>query len=127
MTSTAATTQINVRIERSLKDSGDAALLNAGVTPSEAIRALWELAANLKESPRELHGLLFPQTAEQADEEARRRAASVERARAGQAIVSEARCAAGIAQGGAAPSVEPQDDELYTEALLERFGERWSL
>lgn len=127
MTSTAATTQINVRIERSLKNSGDAAFLNAGVTPSEAIRALWELATNLKESPRELHGLLFPQTAEQADEEARRREAAVERARAGQAIVSEARRAAGIMQGSAAPPVEPQDGELYTEALFERFGGRWSL
>ena len=45
MASTATTTQINVRIDRALKSSGDAALSDAGITPSEAIRAVWELAA----------------------------------------------------------------------------------
>ena len=37
----AQTAQINVRIERSLKEAGDAALGELGISPSEAVRALW--------------------------------------------------------------------------------------
>ena len=33
--------QINVRIERSLKDEGDAVLAEAGVSPSQIVRDLW--------------------------------------------------------------------------------------
>ena len=39
MTTTAA--QINVRLDADLKRSGDAALSKAGMTPSQAVRALW--------------------------------------------------------------------------------------
>ena len=45
MTTTAA--QINVRLDADLKRSGDAALSRAGLTPSQAVRALWQLAASL--------------------------------------------------------------------------------
>ena len=38
MTTTAA--QINVRLDADLKRSGDAALSRAGMTPSQAVRAL---------------------------------------------------------------------------------------
>ena len=41
MTTTAA--QINVRLDADLKRSGDAALSRAGMTPSQAVRALWQL------------------------------------------------------------------------------------
>ena len=44
MTTTAA--QINVRLDADLKRSGDAALSKAGMTPSQAVRALWQLAAS---------------------------------------------------------------------------------
>ena len=33
--------QINVRIERSLKEEGDAALAEAGLSPSQIVRDLW--------------------------------------------------------------------------------------
>ena len=33
--------QINVRIERSLKDEGDAVLAEAGISPSQIVRDLW--------------------------------------------------------------------------------------
>ncbi len=127
MASTATTTQINVRIDRSLKDAGDAALLDAGVTPSEAIRALWELAVRCKEAPGALRDLLFPKTAEEEDEAARRRAEAVACARAGRSIVADARRAAGIPTEAVLAVASIGDDELYGEALFERYGERWSL
>lgn len=49
MTTTAA--QINVRLDADLKRSGDAALSRAGMTPSQAVRALWQLAASLPIAP----------------------------------------------------------------------------
>lgn len=128
MTSTATTTQINVRIDRALKSSGDAALLDAGITPSEAIRAVWELAVRLRDSPQALRAILFPCSAEEAGEEARRRAAVAASARAGQEIVPTARRAMGILEETCrAVSASSDDDELYGEALYDRYGARWSL
>lgn len=37
-----ATAQINVRIDRELKEAGDRELERLGITPSQAVRALWE-------------------------------------------------------------------------------------
>ena len=34
--------QMNTRISRSLKERGDAALEKAGMTPSQAVRKLWD-------------------------------------------------------------------------------------
>ena len=34
--------QMNVRIDRQLKEAGDAVLAHIGMTPSQAVRALWE-------------------------------------------------------------------------------------
>ena len=40
-----AMVQMNTRIPADLKEQGDRALERAGYTPSQAVRALWELAA----------------------------------------------------------------------------------
>ena len=128
MASTATTTQINVRIDRALKSSGDAALFDAGITPSEAIRAVWELGVRLKDSPQALRAALCPRSAEAVGEEVRRRAAVAASARAGQEIVPPARCAAGISEETCrAVSASSEDDELYGEALYDRYAGRWSL
>ena len=37
-----AATQMNIRMDAALKESGNAALARLGYTPSQAIRALWE-------------------------------------------------------------------------------------
>lgn len=41
----AATVQMNVRMPAELKEQGDAALASEGITPSAAVRAVWEKAA----------------------------------------------------------------------------------
>ena len=61
MTTTAA--QINVRLDADLKRSGDAALSKAGMTPSQAVRALWQLAASLADRPGALEDILLPSRA----------------------------------------------------------------
>ena len=57
---TTAAAQINVRLDADLKRSGDAALSRAGMTPSQAVRALWQLAASLADRPGALEDILLP-------------------------------------------------------------------
>lgn len=55
---TVDTTQMNVRIGSSLKREGDAVLAEAGYTPSQAVRAVWELAVRLRNQPGRLREIL---------------------------------------------------------------------
>lgn len=50
--------QLNTRIEKELKHAGDAALKEAGYTPSQAIRALWKKVANSSDNPEAIRKLL---------------------------------------------------------------------
>lgn len=54
------TSQVNVRISQALKDEGDAAFAAAGITPSEAIRMLYEFAAEHKQRPQAIRKALSP-------------------------------------------------------------------
>ncbi len=55
-----AMAQVNVRINSQLKSQGDEGLAAAGLTPTQAVRAVWELAAQNKNSPNQLKAALFP-------------------------------------------------------------------
>lgn len=52
--------QMNTRIDRRLKERGDAALARAGFTPSQAVRALWEFAAEHEYEPEVIEQALSP-------------------------------------------------------------------
>lgn len=74
-----ALAQVNARISPQLKSLGDAALAAAGLTPTQAVRAVWELAEKHADDPQGLRDLLLPdekaarETA-QAQERARKKA-----------------------------------------------------
>lgn len=57
--------QMNTRIDRELKREGDLVLEQAGLTPTEAVRCLYELAVRYRERPQELRELLEPESAEE--------------------------------------------------------------
>lgn len=65
--SSTMTAQVNARIDGNLKREGDDALAAAGLTPTQAVRALWELAVNLRDAPDQLRALLFPGERERED------------------------------------------------------------
>ena len=44
-------TQMNVRIDEQLKRDGDTVLASVGLTPTRAVRALWEFAAEHRDTP----------------------------------------------------------------------------
>lgn len=64
--------QMNIRMDSALKAQGDAVLAKAGFSPSQAVRALWDLAIGYKDKPEQLVGVLEPSKA--LDEEAARKA-----------------------------------------------------
>ena len=55
-----ATVQLNARLDRDLKASGDAALALIGFSPTQAVRALWEKAAKRGKDLEEVARLLAP-------------------------------------------------------------------
>ena len=76
-----AAAQINVRIDRSLKEAGDAVLAELGISPTQIVRALWAKLAERREAPQEVLEVLQPnvRTAEE-QAEIDRKLAIIERA-----------------------------------------------
>ena len=55
-----ATVQLNARMSRELKKSGDEALALIGLSPTAAVRALWEKASKRGEDLEQVAQLLAP-------------------------------------------------------------------
>lgn len=49
-----AAAQVNVRMDRALKEAGDTSLAEVGLSPSDAVRALWEVMAQRGETREQL-------------------------------------------------------------------------
>lgn len=87
----AATAQVNARIDPDLKSRGDAALASAGFTPTQAVRALWELAARNADTPQNIEAALYPERVErQVQAEDSERSRKVVAAKKGPLIVEDA-------------------------------------
>ncbi|MDM8271184.1 type II toxin-antitoxin system RelB/DinJ family antitoxin [Thermophilibacter provencensis] len=116
------TVQVNARIDAELKREGDAALAAAGLTPTQAVRALWELATHLKESPGQLRAALLPdeRQREQAarDKEIQRKLKLVKE---GASLMERSYCSNGLPWPP--PTSELSYDELKELAYRERSGE----
>ena len=109
---TTATAQINARIDPELKARGDEALAAAGLSPTQAIRALWELAARNADRPDAIGSALCPDRDRKTDAAREsRRAARLAAAQRGPTIVAQAYPAIGI-QSHDAPAPELSYDEL---------------
>ena len=126
-----ANAQINARIPAELKSRGDAGLARAGLTPTQAVRALWDLAASNVDKPEAVERSLFPDQVASAD--ARARSARERRANAiaqGPSIVREAYEANGFSWMGAVdgPAADKTFDELLDQAYEECYGQMmgWS-
>lgn len=121
---TTASAQINVRLDANLKRTGDAALSSAGMTPSQAVRALWQLAASLADRPGALQDILSPDRAraEQHEREkaARRKLGLIDQ---GSQLFAIACRELGID----VPKAQPTgDEELKRNAYADRYGEEMS-
>ena len=119
------TAQLNIRIDQALKSAGEAALAAAGYTTSQAVRALWKLAAEHRDDPEELRALLEPdtQSARAADRtaERERRRASLKR---GRRLCDRLRARWGITPETADTVAATPYKELHAEALLADYRDR---
>lgn len=117
-----ATAQINARLNPALKQRGDEGLLGAGLSPSQAIRALWELAARNTDNPEAIQRALFPERAEAQEVEL----SAAQRCRSeaigkGAHVVEDAYRAMGV--NLSLSSTDLSFDELQDLAYQERYGE----
>ena len=116
------TVQINARISRPLKERGDAALERAGYSPSQAIRKLWDFAANNAHNPRAIQSMFG------AEEEAAQIDPEEERARRREVVMKSANIVADAYERlGITPSdwtTNASYEEMREYALLERLRER---
>lgn len=141
------TAQMNFRLDPETKEKGDAALAEAGYTPSEAARSLWEVAASGRYRPELIRSFLSGTIAVEYDSTARVKGATEEafvpsekaQARlqllhAGQNREQEFSQKLGLAEKGSIqPSaMEPESfeddaddfDEELAEALAEAYEEK---
>lgn len=104
--------QMNVRIDRQLKEAGDAVLAHIGMTPSQAVRALWEYLV--------VNGCMPSRSGAAASSSDMAVTASMEsRAVQGSHIVRDACLKYGIP----VPELSGDYDDLYEEAMAERYPE----
>lgn len=121
-TAPAATAQINARISPDLKARGDAALLDAGFSPTQAIRALWDFAAGHADNPHAIARVLLPEQASAEDEEAlAQRTLRAKAIARGSSLVREGYMGAGLEWPPEA--CELGYDDLKELAYAERYGE----
>ena len=122
----AATAQINARIDADCKTLGDAGLAAAGLSPSQAIRALWELAGRNVDAPETIIAALLPdrQKQREADKQAQR-AQHAQLIAQGPNIMRDAYAAGGIT---GVPNASLSFSELKEAAAMEHYGQTmgWS-
>jgi RHH-type rel operon transcriptional repressor/antitoxin RelB len=109
-------TQMNIRIDASLKASGDEALSSVGLTPTRAVRALWECASQRGEQLEDIRRLLL------GDAEADRGEAVSDALEDGWRIVPAGLASLGIPQE--ALRAIPCYESLLEEARMERARQK---
>lgn len=118
----ASSAQINARIDAGLKASGDSALAKAGLTPTKAIRALWERFAELADRPEKIRELISRAPDEFAADEVIERDRKLALAREGATIVSQSLAARGMAVPEGFEGLPYE--EFREQTLIERLHER---
>ena len=118
-----ATAQLNVRMDPALKAAGDAGLADIGFSPSEAVRALWTLAARRGKDAMQVKKLLATASNTVAEEAVVEEPDVPDVLRRGWNIVPEGMAKLGITLKPRSDTPESYEDMLYEE-YLERMRER---
>jgi hypothetical protein len=121
MSNTAASVQVNVRMDKPLRDAGDAGLAAMGVSPTQAVRTVWRLAASGPAGINALEKLFASSAASPADAGSSSDENPLDQ---GWGLFSAACARLGLDASAAKENVGPRssDAELLEKELLERFG-----
>ena len=116
-----ATAQLNARMSKSLKESGDEALALIGFSPTQAVRALWEKASRRGKDLEEVEALLRGVAAEGMQEDFTTDDVVAE----SWTVVEKTMASFGVDyKRYRRPKDMPSDEELLEQALYERMVER---
>jgi hypothetical protein len=110
------TVQINVRMDQSLRDAGNAALGGKGLSPSLFVRAVWEKLAQRGEALEILLDAVFDKTEPHGDQ------SPVECGQALYATFLHDACLEGRTRNDAVE--ERAFDEMVEDAVVERWNDR---
>ena len=121
--------QMNVRIDRVLKSSGDGVFSEVGLTPTEAVRRLWEFASRNRANPPAVAELMESlrdpdELRQQRGEYARRRADAEAWVEQFQKPVRDCYADLGIDFDSISPMTLEEQDRLLEEAYDEKY-EDW--
>ena len=70
-------TQMNTRIDASLKEAGDAVLARLGYSPSAAVRGLWQFVVDHQDDAASVREVIEPDAAGSLSDEAARKASVI--------------------------------------------------
>lgn len=70
-------TQMNTRIDASLKEAGDAVLARLGYSPSAAVRGLWQFIVDHQDDAASVRKVIEPDAASALSDEAARKASAI--------------------------------------------------
>ena len=118
-----ASAQLNVRMDPLLKAAGDAGLADLGFSPSEAVRALWTLAARRGKDAMQVKKLLATASSTVVEETAAEEPDVPDVLRRGWNIVPDGMAKLGITLTPRNDTPESYEDMLYEE-YLDRMRER---
>lgn len=107
--------QMNVRIDRQLKEAGDAVLTHIGMTPSQAVRELWQYLTENGHMP------IAKRNNDEVLPDDIRSKASLSHLSEGAALVSNYYERFSITMPS--PDETFDYDELYDQMMRERFGD----
>lgn len=127
MAAQASLSQMNVRLDRSLKTAGDKALMEQGITPTEFVRTLWEKIARSPADLRQIEEAIGAMSAENAliAPDASEKLMAMRR---GRALFKDGLLALGISPEAASHDGNSSEantcTDAYAEALIERMREK---
>ena len=119
----AAPAQINVRLDRELKEAGDRGLELIGITPSQAVRALWEKAAAGGKDAEAVRDALFGQEKEAEPEMSatqKRKLEVIEEIKQSWQNLADT---LGLDMSTHVPMTDEELRESYCDYQLEKWGE----
>lgn len=113
--------QMNVRIDRDLKDQADRILAKHGISPSQAVRALYEGITGTKQRSDEVFDVVFQQRSKNSDIDAERasKLKSIRKVQESICDVDAAFFAASIPV-----SEKMSDKDLLEEAIFEHYSSK---
>lgn len=107
---------MNARIGRRLKSAGDTVLKRLGISPSTAVRGLWEYVVDHQDDAAAIQEILVPASAAPSDE-AQRKFAMLKAIRAQYEQTVQELGLADASSSAATPSWDKLRDEFYDEQL----------